>query len=73
MITRALHDRLETRDFSSRVKKYFQTKRNFVSPRDRVIQSNPTEFLNSQDKFVRQTIILSIIVSKAVRKRCYFT
>lgn len=73
MITTALHDRLEIRDFSSCVKKYFPTKRIFVSPCDRVIQSNPTEFLNSQDKFVRQMIILSIIVSTAVRKRCYFT
>ena len=61
MITTAIHDRLEIRDFSSRVKKYFPTKRNFVSQRDRVIQTNPTEFLNSQDKFVRQTTILSYL------------
>ena len=56
MITTAIHDRLEIRDFSSRVKKYFPTKRNFVSQRDRVIH-----ILNSQGKFVRQTTILSYL------------
>ena len=40
IINRTLHDRLEIRNFSSRVEKYFQhEKRNFVSPRGHVISS----------------------------------
>ena len=42
IINRTLHDRLEIRNFSSRVEKYFtseRSKRNFVSPRGHVISS----------------------------------
>ena len=40
IINRTLHDRLEIRNFSSHVEKYFQhSKRNFVSPRGHVISS----------------------------------